>query len=177
MKTIKDMILENKKVLIRCDFNVPMKEGKIVDDTRITAALPTIKYCIDQNAKVVLFSHLGRVKEEADLAKNNLAPVAKRLEELLGKKVTFIEKTRGEELETAIDNMQEQDVILVQNTRYEDLDGKKESKNDPELGSYWASLGDVFVNDAFGTIHRAHASNVGIASHLDSCIGFLMKRN
>lgn len=105
MKTIKDMILENKKVLIRCDFNVPMKEGKIVDDTRITAALPTIKYCIDQNAKVVLFSHLGRVKEEADLAKNNLAPVAKRLEELLGKKVTFIEKTRGEELETAIDNM------------------------------------------------------------------------
>ena len=170
------MILENKKVLIRCDFNVPMKEGKIVDDTRITAALPTIKYCIDQNAKVVLFSHLGRVKEEADLAKNNLAPVAKRLEELLGKKVTFIEKTRGEELETAIDNMQEQDVILVQNTRYEDLDGKKESKNDPELGSYWASLGDVFVNDAFGTIHRAHASNVGIASHLDSCIGFLIEK-
>jgi len=176
MKTIKDMILENKKVLIRCDFNVPRKEGKIVDDTRITAALPTIKYCIDQNAKVVLFSHLGRVKEEADLAKNNLAPVAKRLEELLGKKVTFIEKTRGEELETAIDNMQEQDVILVQNTRYEDLDGKKESKNDPELGSYWASLGDVFVNDAFGTIHRAHASNVGIASHLDSCIGFLIEK-
>ena len=176
MKTIKDMILENKKVLIRCDFNVPMKEGKIVDDTRITAALPTIKYCIDQNAKVVLFSHLGRVKEEADLAKNNLAPVAKRLEELLGKKVTFIEKTRGEELETAIDNMKEQDVILVQNTRYEDLDGKKESKNDPELGSYWASLGDVFVNDAFGTIHRAHASNVGIASHLDSCIGFLIEK-
>ena len=176
MKTIKDMILENKKVLIRCDFNVPMKDGKIVDDTRITAALPTIKYCIDQNAKVVLFSHLGRVKEEADLAKNNLAPVAKRLEELLGKKVTFIEKTRGEELETAIDNMQEQDVILVQNTRYEDLDGKKESKNDPELGSYWASLGDVFVNDAFGTIHRAHASNVGIASHLDSCIGFLIEK-
>ena len=176
MKTIKDMILENKKVLIRCDFNVPMKEGKIVDDTRITAALPTIKYCIDQNAKVVLFSHLGRVKEEADLAKNNLAPVAKRLEELLGKKVTFIEKTRGEELETAIDNMQEQDVILVQNTRYEDLDGKKESKNDPELGSYWASLWDVFVNDAFGTIHRAHASNVGIASHLDSCIGFLIEK-
>ena len=176
MKTVKDMILENKKVLIRCDFNVPMKEGKIVDDTRITAALPTIRYCIDQNAKVVLFSHLGRVKEEADLAKNNLAPVAKRLEELLGKKVTFIEKTRGEELETAIDNMQEQDVILVQNTRYEDLDGKKESKNDPELGSYWASLGDVFVNDAFGTIHRAHASNVGIASHLDSCIGFLIEK-
>ena len=176
MKTIKDMNLENKKVLIRCDFNVPMKEGKISDDTRITAALPTIKYCLDQNAKVILFSHLGRVKEESDLAKNNLAPVAKRLEELLGQKLTFVEKTRGEELENAINNMNNKDIILVQNTRYEDLDGKKESKNDPELGAYWASLGDVFVNDAFGTIHRAHASNVGIASHLDSCIGFLIEK-
>ena len=176
MKTIKDMNLENKKVLIRCDFNVPMKEGKIVDDTRITAALPTIKYCLDHNAKVILFSHLGRVKEEADLEKNNLEPVAKRLEKLLKKKVTFISKTRGEELENAINNMKDKDVILVQNTRYEDLDGKKESKNDPELGKYWASLGDVFVNDAFGTIHRAHASNVGIASNLDSCIGFLIEK-
>ncbi len=176
MKTIKDINLENKKVLIRCDFNVPMKEGKIVDDTRITAALPTIQYALDNNAKVILFSHLGRVKEEADLAKNNLAPVAKRLEELLNQSVTFIEETRGEKLEDAINNMKEKDVILVQNTRYEDLDGKKESKNDPELGKYWASLGDVFVNDAFGTIHRAHASNVGIASHLDSCIGFLIEK-
>ena len=176
MKTIKDINLENKKVLIRCDFNVPMKEGKIVDDTRITAALPTIQYALDNNAKVILFSHLGRVKEEADLAKNNLAPVAKRLEELLKQSVTFIEETRGEKLENAINNMKEKDVILVQNTRYEDLDGKKESKNDPELGKYWASLGDIFVNDAFGTIHRAHASNVGIASHLDSCIGFLIEK-
>lgn len=176
MKTIKDMNLENKKVLIRCDFNVPMKEGKIVDDTRITAAIPTIKYALDNNAKVILFSHLGRVKEEADLEKNNLEPVAKRLEELLNQKVTFINKTRGEELENAINNMKDKDIILVQNTRYEDLDGKKESKNDPELGKYWASLGDVFVNDAFGTIHRAHASNVGIASNLDSCIGFLIEK-
>ena len=176
MKTIKDMNLENKKVLIRCDFNVPMKEGKIVDDTRIVAALPTIKYCLEQHAKVVLFSHLGRIKEESDLEKNNLAPVATRLEELLDKKVTFINKTRGEELETAIATMANQDIILVQNTRYEDLDGKKESKNDKELGEYWASLGDIFVNDAFGTIHRAHASNVGIASNLDSCIGFLIEK-
>lgn len=176
MKTIKQMNLENKKTLIRCDFNVPMKDGKIIDDTRITAAIPTIKYAIDNNAKVILFSHLGRIKEASDLEKNNLAPVAKRLEELLGQPVTFIEKTRGEELESAINNMKDKDVILVQNTRYEDLDGKKESKNDPELGAYWASLGDVFVNDAFGTIHRAHASNVGIASHLESCIGFLIEK-
>ena len=176
MKTIKDMDLENKKVLIRCDFNVPMKEGKIVDDTRITAALPTIQYALDNNAKVILFSHLGRVKEADDLEKNNLEPVAKRLEKLLKKKVTFISKTRGEELENAINNMKDKDILLVQNTRYEDLDGKKESKNNPELGKYWASLGDVFVNDAFGTIHRAHASNVGIASNLDSCIGFLIEK-
>ena len=176
MKTLKQINIKNKKVLIRCDFNVPLKDGKIVDNTRIVKALPTIKYCLDQNAKVILFSHLGRIKEESDLEKNNLKPVAKELEKLLEHKVTFIEKTRGEELEDAINNMKEQDVILVQNTRYEDLDGKKESKNDPELGAYWASLGDVFVNDAFGTIHRAHASNVGIASNIASCIGFLIEK-
>lgn len=176
MKTIKDINLENKKVLIRCDFNVPMKEGKIVDDTRIIAALPTIQYALDKNAKVILFSHLGRVKEETDLVKNNLAPVAQKLEELLNKPVTFIDETRGEKLENAINSMNNKDIILVQNTRYEDLEGKKESKNDPELGAYWASLGDVFINDAFGTIHRAHASNVGIASNMESCIGFLIEK-
>lgn len=176
MKTIKDINLDNKKVIIRCDFNVPMKEGKIVDDTRITAALPTIQYAINNNAKIILFSHLGRVKEKEDLEKNNLEPVAKRLEELLNQPVTFIDETRGEKLEKAVNNMKIKDIILVQNTRYEDLDGKKESKNDKELGKYWASLGDVFVNDAFGTIHRAHASNVGIASHLTSCIGFLIEK-
>ncbi len=176
MKTMKDINLENKKVLIRCDFNVPMKEGKIVDDTRIIAALPTIQYALDKNAKVILFSHLGRVKEETDLVKNNLAPVAQKLEELLNKPVTFIDETRGEKLENAINSMNNKDIILVQNTRYEDLEGKKESKNDPELGAYWASLGDVFINDAFGTIHRAHASNVGIASNMESCIGFLIEK-
>ena len=176
MKTIKDINIENKKVLIRCDFNVPIKEGKIVDDTRIVSSLQTINYCLEQNAKVILFSHLGRVKEEADLEKNNLAPVAIRLSELLNREVKFIAKTRGEELETAVKNMNNQDIILVQNTRYEDLDGKKESKNDEELGKYWASLGDVFINDAFGTIHRAHASNVGIATNLPSAFGFLIEK-
>ena len=176
MKTLKDLNVENKKVIIRVDFNVPIKDGKIVDDTRIVGALKTINHCLEQNAKVILLSHLGRVKEEADLEKNDLAPVAVRLEELLGKKVTFINKTRGEELEKAVAEMQPQDVVLVQNTRYEDLDGKKESKNDPELGAYWASLGDVFVNDAFGTIHRAHASNCGVAAHLPSAFGFLIEK-
>lgn len=176
MKTIKDLELENKKVIIRCDFNVPMKDGKIVDDTRIQAALETIKYCLEKNAKVILFSHLGRVKEEADLKKNDLAPVAKRLAELLKKDVLFSEKTRGEELEALVESMLPGDVLLVQNTRYEDLNGKKESGNDEELGAYWASLGDVFINDAFGTIHRAHASNCGIAKHLPSAAGFLIER-
>lgn len=176
MKTIKDMDLNNKKVIIRCDFNVPIKEGKIIDDTRIKASLETINYCLEHNAKVILMSHLGRVKEEADLAKNDLKPVAERLSTLLNKEVKFIPVTRGEALENAINEMQPQDVILMQNTRYEDLDGKKESSNDAELGTYWASLGEIFINDAFGTIHRAHASNVGIATHLPSAFGFLIEK-
>ena len=176
MKTIKDLNIENKKVIIRCDFNVPMKDGVITDDTRIKGALETIKYCLDNNCKIILLSHLGRVKEESDLEKNNLYPVAKRLSELLEKEVLFSEKTRGEELEELVESLESGDILLVQNTRYEDLDGKKESSNDSELGKYWASLGDVFINDAFGTIHRAHASNVGIASHLPSAVGFLIEK-
>jgi len=176
MKTLKDLNVDNKKVIIRCDFNVPLKDGKIVDDTRIVAALETINYCLDRNSRVILLSHLGRVKEEADLVKNDLAPIAIRLSELLGREVKFINKTRGAELENAVSAMKPKDVILVQNTRYEDLNGKKESSNDPELGKYWASLGDVFVNDAFGTSHRAHASNYGIAEHIPSAFGFLIEK-
>ena len=175
-KSIRDFDLNNKRVLIRCDFNVPMKEGKITDDNRIVTSIPTIKYALDNNAKVILFSHLGRVKEEADLIKNNLQPVAVRLSELLGKEVKFIDKTRGEELEKAVREMNPRDVVLVQNTRYEDLDGKKESGNDPELAKYWASLGEIFINDAFGTLHRAHASNVGLASLLPTGVGFLVEK-
>lgn len=176
MKTVKDIDIDNKKVIIRCDFNVPLKDGEIVDDTRIRAALETIQYCLDHNAKIILLSHLGRVKEEQDLEKNNLAPVATRLSELLNQEIIFSKQTRGQELEDIINNMQPKDIVLVQNTRYEDLEGKKESGNDEELGKYWASLGDVFINDAFGTIHRAHASNVGIASNLPSAIGFLIEK-
>lgn len=175
-KNIRDYDLNNKRVLIRCDFNVPMKNGEITDENRIVTSLPTIKYALENNAKVVLFSHLGRVKEEADLVKNDLRPVAVRLSELLGKEVKFIAQTRGEELETAVANMNNGDVILVQNTRYEDLEGKKESKNDEELAKYWASLGDLFINDAFGTLHRAHASNSGLASNLPSGVGLLVEK-
>ena len=176
MKTIKDLNIDGKKVIIRCDFNVPIKDGKIVDDTRIKGALETIKYCLDRDCKVILMSHLGRVKEKEDLKKNDLSIVASRLAELLKQDILFSEETRGEDLEDTVNSMEERDVLLIQNTRYEDLDGKKESGNDSELGKYWASLGDVFINDAFGTAHRAHASNVGIATHLPSAIGFLIEK-
>ena len=175
-KSIKDFDLDNKKVIIRVDFNVPIKDGNITDDNRIKESLKTIQYAIDNNAKVILMSHLGRVKEEQDLEKNTLEPVALRLSELLDKDIVFVDMTRGKELEDAINEMKPKDVLLIQNTRYEDLDGKKESKNDPELGEYWASLGDIYINDAFGTAHRAHASNVGIASHLPNGIGFLIEK-
>lgn len=168
------MDLKGKVVLERADFNVPMKDGKITNDNRIQAALPTINYILEQGGKLVLFSHLGKIKTEEDKADKTLKPVAERLSELLGKDVTFVPVTRGQELEDAIAAMQSGDVLMVENTRFEDLDGKKESKNDPELGKYWASLGDVFVNDAFGTAHRSHASNVGIASHLETAAGYLM---
>ena len=176
MKTVRDFDLKDKKVLIRCDFNVPIVNGKISDNTRIVKSLDTIKYCLEQDAKVILFSHLGRIKEEIDLEKNNLKPVDKELGKLLDKKIIFIDETRGEKLEKAVANLKSGEVLLVQNTRYEDLDGKKESSNDGELGKYWASLGDIFINDAFGTIHRAHASNVGIASNLPHGIGFLVEK-
>lgn len=173
-KTIKDFDLNNKKVIIRVDFNVPIKDGIIKDDNRIVESLETINYALSNNAKVILLSHLGRIKEESDKSKNNLEVVAKRLSELLHKDVIFAPTTRN--LESYVASLKTGEVLLVQNTRYEDLDGKKESGNDQSLGAYWASLGDIFINDAFGTSHRAHASNVGIASHLPSGVGFLVEK-
>lgn len=176
MRTIKDIDIKNKKVIIRCDFNVPIKDGQIIDDSRIVMSIPTINYCLENNCKIILLSHLGRIKEESDLVKNSLKPVAKRLEEILDTKVTFIPMTRGKEVEDITSKMQSRDIVLLENTRYEDLEGKKESSNNEELGKYWASLGDVFINDAFGTIHRSHASNVGIAANIPSAIGLLVER-
>ncbi|WP_342255974.1 phosphoglycerate kinase [Spiroplasma endosymbiont of Poecilobothrus nobilitatus] len=191
-KELKDVQVKGKKVLVRVDFNVPMKDGQVTGDNRITAALPTIKYLLAQEAKVILFSHLGKVKTADDLEKRDMAPVAKVLEQKLGQQVKFINSFEGKQLEEAINEMHNQDVILFQNTRFADIinsngqisvdsDGKatakRESKNNPALGKYWASLGDVFVNDAFGTAHRAHASNVGIAENIaESCLGFLVEK-
>jgi phosphoglycerate kinase len=176
-KIVTDLDVKGKKVLMRVDFNVPMKEGKITNDNRIVAAVPTIKYVLENGGKVIAFSHLGRVKTEEDKAGKSLAPVAARLAEVLGQEVKFVPATRGEELEKAVAELKAGEIMMFENTRFEDIDGKKESKNDPELGKYWASLGDVFVNDAFGTAHRAHASNVGIASNIaESAAGFLMEK-
>jgi len=175
-KTIRDYDLTNKKVIIRCDFNVPIKDGQIQDDNRIKESLETIKYAINNNAKVILLSHLGRIKEASDLQKNSLLPVAQRLGQLLNKNVIYISKTRDLQITNIINRMNPGDVALLENTRYEDLEGKKESSNDSELSRYWASLGDIFINDAFGTIHRAHASNVGIGSLLPNGIGFLVEK-
>ena len=176
MKSVKDFDLDGKKVIIRCDFNVPIDNGKILDDTRIIESLPTIKYCLKNNAKVILLSHLGRIKTKEDLVKNDMKIVSKKLEKLLGQKVIFVNETRGDKLTKAAKSLKEKEVLLVQNTRYEDLEGKKESTNDKDLASYWASLGDIFINDAFGTIHRSHASNVGIANILPHGVGFLVEK-
>lgn len=175
-KTIRDYDLFGKKVIIRCDFNVPMKDGKIIDDNRLVMSLETINYAINNGAKLILMSHLGRIKAEEDKEKNSLRLVSERLSELLGKNVLFVPTTKGIELENAINSLNNGDVLLMENTRFEDVPGKRESGNDPELGKYWASLGEIFINDAFGTAHRAHASNVGIATNLPSGLGFLVEK-
>lgn len=180
--TVSDLELSGKKVLLRVDFNVPIKAGVIGNDNRIVAALPTIKYVLENNGRAILFSHLGRIKSEDDKKELSLAPVAARLGELLGKEVKFVPQTRGAELEAAVEALQDGEVLMVENTRFEDVvDGqevKNESKNNPELGQYWASLGDdLFINDAFGTAHRAHASNVGISANVSqAAAGFLMEK-
>ena len=184
MKNVRDLQVNGKVVLVRCDFNVPLKDGVIRDDNRIVQALPTIKELLAKGAKVVLMSHLGKIKHkeapevvEQQKAKNNLAPVAVRLGELLNQEVKFSPATRGEELKAAVESLKDGEVLLVQNTRYE----KGESKNDPELAKEWASLCDAFVMDAFGSAHRAHASTYGVPECLKQegkqvAVGFLIEK-
>lgn len=175
LKTIKDYDLNNKKVILRCDLNVPIKDGIITDDTRIKASLKTINYILDNGGSPIILSHLGKVREPSDLKKNDLYPVSQRLAELLNRKVIFSKTTRGKELDYLVLNLKQGEVLLIQNTRYEDLDGKKESSCNLDLAKYWASLGDIFINDAYGTCHREHASNVGISKFLPNGLGFLVE--
>lgn len=175
-KTIDQLELRDKRVIIRVDFNVPMKSGKITNNKRIVAAIPTIKKAYEAGAKVILLSHLGRVKTEQDKKSKSLKPVAHELSKLLDKKVGFIPFSTGPEVKGAVKAMNSGDIIMLENTRWEDLNNKAESKNNPKLAKFWASLGDVFINDAFGTAHREHASNVGIASNIkESAIGYLVE--
>lgn len=175
-KTIKDYEYKGKKVLLRCDLNVPIENGSITDDTRIVESLKTINYLLEKKAKLIILSHLGKVKTEEDKNKNTLYPVYLKLKDILNTNVYFSSKTRGIELETLVDSLQEGEVLLIENTRYEDLDGKKESSCDEELSKYWSSIGDIYINDAYGTSHRKHASNVGISKILPNAVGFLIEK-
>lgn len=175
-KTIKDFDLNGKRVIIRCDLNVPMIDNVIQDDTRIKASIRTIKYALSEGAKVILFSHLGKVKKPEDKLTNSLYPVSIRLSEYLNREVKFSYDTCSDGLTNMVNELQNGDVLLVENTRFEDLDGKKESNCDNDLSKYWASLGDVFINDAYGSSHREHASVTGIPKFLSSGVGFLVEK-
>ena len=176
MKTIEDINIKNKTVILRCDLNVTIKDGKIIDDTRIKSSLKTIEYILNQGAKLVIMSHLGKVKTEEDKEKNDMKIVYERLNELLPEKVSFIDSTNYKKIKKELKKVDYGKTLLIQNTRYEDLKGNKESNCNKKLSKNWSSLGDVFVNDAFGTIHRGHASNYGISCFLPSVIGFLVEK-
>lgn len=175
MKTIKEFELTGKKVILRSDFNVSIKDGKIISNERITAELPTINYLIEKGAKVIIMSHLGKIKGEEDKKKNTLYIVYEELLKLINTKIIFSPATQGKILEEKISFLQNGEVLLMENTRYEDLENKKESNCDEELSRYWASLGDIFINDAFGMTQRKHASNYGISKFLPTGIGFLIE--
>ncbi len=176
MKTIEDINLNKKTVILRCDLNVTIKRGKIIDDTKIRASLKTINYILEQNTKLVIMSHLGKIEEEKDKEKNNMEIVYKRLNELLPDKIKFVDSTSAKEIKKEIKKISYGEGILIQNTRYEDLNGRRESNCDKRLSRSWASMGDIFVNDAFGTIHRRHASNYGISCYMRSVTGFLVQK-
>lgn len=175
MKTVESIDLKHKTVILRCDLNVAIKDGNIIDDTRITSSLKTIEYILNQDAKLVIMSHLGKVKTEEDKTKNDMRIVYKRLDELLPNRINFVNDTNYNVIKKELDNIEYSHGLLIQNTRYEDLEGQKESSCDENLSKQWASLGDIFINDAFGTIHRKHASNYGISCFLPSAVGFLIQ--
>ena len=171
-KTVKDIDLKGKKVFVRCDFNVPMDENQnITDNTRIVAALPTIKYLLEQNCKIILASHLGRPKGEVK-PEFSLKPVAKELSKLLGKDVIMANDVIGEDATSKAENLKEGEIMLLENVRFH----REETDNDPEFAKKLASMAEIFVNDAFGTAHRAHASTTGIADYIPGVAGFLIEK-
>ena len=175
-KRIQDMDVRGKRVLLRCDFNVPVKDGVILDDSKIVASLNTIEYLIREGAKIIIMSHFGKVKTEEDKKTNSLAPIAAHLQKLVNTKVIFCKQARNLYLEAKIDSMKPGEIIVLENTRFEDVPDKLESGNDPQLAMYWASLADVYCLDAFGSAHRKHASTYGVAKYLPNCIGYCVQR-
>lgn len=173
-KTIKDIDLKDKTVILRVDYNVPMKDRVIVDDTRIVKSLDTIKYLLNNNCKIVILSHLGKVKTDDDRIKNSLRPICIRLAELINQKVIFVEDYLN--AKKVVKKAENKSIIMLENTRWYDYPDKLESKCDKEFTEFLASLGEIFINDAFGTIHRKHASNYGISSLLPSAIGYLVEK-
>lgn len=174
MKYIKDIEIKNKRVLLRCDLNVTIKDGKIIDDTKIKKSLNTINYLLENNNRIIILSHLGKIKSNIDKEKNTLYPIYLKLKELINTNIYFSKVTKGKELENLVNNLKEKEIILVENTRYEDYPEKLESSCDMTLAKYWASLADVFVNDAFATSHRQHASNYGVKQFIPSYYGLLI---
>ena len=175
MKTLKDINIDNKKVILRCDLNVSISDEKIIDDTKIRKSLKTIEYLLEHNAKVLIMSHLGKIETLKDKEENDMKIVYKRLKSFLKEKIEYTDQTHGFKLKKAFKKLPHGKALLMQNTRYEDLNKNKESGCDMKLSKHWAKLGDVFVSDAFGTIHRKHASNYGISCFLPSAIGFLIE--
>lgn len=176
MKTIKDIDVTNKKVIVRVDYNVPIINGRILDNNRIVASLETINYLLSKNAKIILMSHIGKIKTKSDLEANSLKPVRDELSILLHKDIKFSSTLRGKELDDLVNNLNPGDILLLENTRYMDYPDKLESNCDIELSKYWASLGDVYILDAFASSHRRHTSTVGIPSYLPHAVGFLVER-
>ena len=174
MKTINDIDVKNKRVVLRLDFNVPVENGVIKDNSKIVKSLKTINYLLENNCKVIILSHFGRIKSEEDKLKNSLKVVGKELANLLKKDVKFLDNCYGDKVKNIVDEASLGEVILLENTRFMDVPEKKESGNDLELAKYFASLGDIYINDAFGSMHRAHASTAGIAKFLPHAIGFLV---
>lgn len=176
MRKLKNIKVENKKVLVRVDYNVPIKNGLVLDNNRIMQSIEKINYLIEHNAKIILMSHMGKVKKVEDKMLNTLKPVKIELEKILNKKIYFAEELKGKALESQINSLKPGEILLMENTRYMDVPDNLESSCDEELSKYWASLGDVFILDAFGSCHRNHASTYGISKYLPHAVGFLIER-
>ena len=175
-KCVQNMDVRNKTIILRVDLNVPIRNGILLDDSKIKASFETIQYLLDQNCKIILLSHFGKIKNEEDKKKNSLEPVIEHLKKLLGGEIYFSRDNFGLTVTERVAKMKPKEILVLENTRFLDVPKKLESACDPQLSEFWASLGDIYCNDAFGSSHRRHASTYGISKYLPSCIGFLVQK-